>query len=156
MKILPQQMPRQGANNISREVWSRHATDKEDLERQQQTLKNSQMINCKDWMTPCPILKAQGLPGSWRPHREVSIPAGANVSDKKRTSNFWRIMPNLAGHFSILSQAQNEDLKAPLESLGVVDVDRLFKLVKRIFYDREIWFLKNLPFHQLIHRKFAS
>jgi len=77
MKILPQQMPCQCANNISRGVWSRHATDKEDWERQQQTLENSQMINCKGWMTPCPILKAQGLPGSWRPRREVSIPVGA-------------------------------------------------------------------------------
>jgi hypothetical protein len=48
------------------------------------------------------------------------------------------MMPNLAGHFSIPSQAPNEDLKTPLESLGFLDVDRLFKHEKRIFYGREI------------------
>ena len=50
-------------------------------------------------MTPCPILKAQGLSGSWTPHREVSIPAGANVSDKKCNVKFFKMMPNIEGNF---------------------------------------------------------
>jgi hypothetical protein len=49
-----------------------------------------------------------------------------------------RMMLKLAGHFSIPSRAPNEDLKTPLESLDSLDVDRLFILEKRIFYDREI------------------
>jgi hypothetical protein len=44
-------------------------------------------------------------------------------------------MPNLVGKFSIASRAPNEDLKAPLESSGFVDVDRLFKHVKRTLHD---------------------
>jgi hypothetical protein len=36
-----------------------------------------QIINRKGLMNPCPILKAQGLSGSWKPHREVPIPVGA-------------------------------------------------------------------------------
>ena len=52
------------------------------------------------------------------------------VNDKKCTGIFERMMPNLAGHFSIPSQAPNEDLKTPLESLGFLDVDRLFNHVK--------------------------
>jgi hypothetical protein len=49
-----------------------------------------------------------------------------------------RMMLKLAGNFSIPSQAPNEDLKTPLESLDSLDVDRLFIHEKRIFYDREI------------------
>jgi hypothetical protein len=49
-----------------------------------------------------------------------------------------RMMLKLAGNFSIPSQAPNEDLKTPLESLDSLDVDRLFRHEKRIFYDREI------------------
>jgi hypothetical protein len=49
-------------------------------------------------------------------------------------------MPNLVGKFSIASRAPNEDMKAPLEISGFVDVDRLFKHAKWTFYDREIRF----------------
>jgi hypothetical protein len=49
-----------------------------------------------------------------------------------------RMMLKLAGNFSIPSRAPNEDLKTPLESLDSLDVDRLFRHEKRIFYDREI------------------
>jgi hypothetical protein len=51
-----------------------------------------------------------------------------------------RMILKLAGNFSIPSQAPNEYLKAPLESSGFVDVDRLFKHAKQTFYDREIRF----------------
>ena len=37
------------------------------------------------------------------------------------------MIPNLAGKFSIPFRAPNEYLKTPLESLGFLDVDRLFK-----------------------------
>ena len=46
----------------------------------------------------------------------------------------------LAGHFSIPSQAPNEDLKTPLDILDSLDVDQLFIHEKQIFYDREIRF----------------
>jgi hypothetical protein len=49
-----------------------------------------------------------------------------------------RMMLKLAGNFSIPFRAPNEDLKTPLESLDFLDVDRLFRHEKRIFYDREI------------------
>jgi hypothetical protein len=57
------------------------------------------------------------------------------VSDKKRTSIFERVMPNLVVKILIASQAPNADLKAPLESLGFVDVDRLFKHAKQTLHD---------------------
>jgi hypothetical protein len=60
------------------------------------------------------------------------------VSDQKCTGIFERMVLKLAGNFSIPSRAPNEDLKTPLESLGFLDVDRLFRHEKRIFYDREI------------------
>jgi hypothetical protein len=41
----------------------------------------------------------------------------------------------LAGHFSIPSQALNEDLKTPLDSLDSLDVDRLFKHAKQTLHD---------------------
>jgi hypothetical protein len=53
-----------------------------------------------------------------------------DVSDKKRTGIFERTMPNLVGKILIASRAPNGDLKAPLEILGFVDVDRLFKHAK--------------------------
>jgi hypothetical protein len=57
------------------------------------------------------------------------------VSDKKRTGIFERTMPNLVGKILIASRAPNGDLKAPLESLGFVDVDRLFKHAKQTLHD---------------------
>jgi hypothetical protein len=48
-----------------------------------------------------------------------------------------RMILKLAGHFSIPSQTPNADLKAPLESSGFVDVDRLFKHSKQTLHDRE-------------------
>jgi hypothetical protein len=48
-----------------------------------------------------------------------------------------RMILKIAGHFSIPSQAPNADLKAPLESSGFVDVDRLFKHAKQTLHDRE-------------------
>jgi hypothetical protein len=51
-----------------------------------------------------------------------------------------RMILKLAGNFSIPSQAPNEDLKKPLDSLDSLDVDRLFKHAKQTFYDREIRF----------------
>jgi hypothetical protein len=51
-----------------------------------------------------------------------------------------RMILKLAGNFSIPSQAPNEDLKTPLDSLDSLDVDRLFKHEKWTFYDREIRF----------------
>jgi hypothetical protein len=59
------------------------------------------------------------------------------VSDQKRTSIFERMMSNLVGKILIYSRAPNADLKEPLESLGFVDVDRLFKHAKRTLHDRE-------------------
>jgi hypothetical protein len=49
-----------------------------------------------------------------------------------------RMMLKIVGLFSIPSQAPNEDLKTPLEILYSLDVDRLFRHEKWIFYDREI------------------
>jgi hypothetical protein len=46
-------------------------------------------------------------------------------------------MPNLVGKILIASRAPNADLKAPLESSGFVDVDRLFKHAKQTLHDRE-------------------
>jgi hypothetical protein len=57
------------------------------------------------------------------------------VSDKKCTGIFERTMPNLVGKILIASWAPNAYLKAPLESLGFVDVDRLFKHAKRTPHD---------------------
>jgi hypothetical protein len=57
------------------------------------------------------------------------------VSDQKRTGIFERMMPNIVGKILIASRAPNADLKAPLESLGFVDVDRLFKHAKRTLHD---------------------
>jgi hypothetical protein len=48
-----------------------------------------------------------------------------------------RMILKLAGNFSIPSQTPNADLKAPLESSGFVDVDRLFKHSKQTLHDRE-------------------
>jgi hypothetical protein len=48
------------------------------------------------------------------------------------------MMPNLVGKILTASQASNADLKAPLEILGFVDVDRLFKRSKRALHDQEI------------------
>jgi hypothetical protein len=62
------------------------------------------------------------------------------VSTQKSTDIFEGKMPNLVGKFSIASRAPNADMKAPLESSGFVDVDRLFKHAKQTFYDREIRF----------------
>jgi hypothetical protein len=45
------------------------------------------------------------------------------VSTQKRTVIFEGKMPNLVGKFSIASRVPNEDLKAPLEISGFVDVD---------------------------------
>jgi hypothetical protein len=50
------------------------------------------------------------------------------------------MMPNIAGDFLIPSQALNEDLKLPLEILGFLDVNRLFKHVKQTLHDSEIRF----------------
>jgi hypothetical protein len=61
-----------------------------------------------------------------------------DVRDKKCTSIFERMMPNLVGKILIASQAPNVDLKEPLEILGFVDVDQLFKHAKWTFHDREI------------------
>jgi hypothetical protein len=58
-----------------------------------------------------------------------------DVSDKKRTGIFERTMPNLVGKILIASRAPNADLKAPLEILGFVDVDRLFKHAKWTLHD---------------------
>jgi hypothetical protein len=58
-----------------------------------------------------------------------------DVSDKKRTGIFERTMPNLVGKILIASRDPNADLKAPLEILGFVDVDRLFKHAKRTLHD---------------------
>jgi hypothetical protein len=58
-----------------------------------------------------------------------------DVSDKKRTGIFERTMPNLVGKILIASRAPNGDLKAPLEILGFVDVDRLFKHAKQTLHD---------------------
>jgi hypothetical protein len=57
------------------------------------------------------------------------------VSTQKRTDIFEGKMPNLVGKFSIASRAPNADLKAPLESSGFVDVDRLFKHAKQTLHD---------------------
>lgn len=48
------------------------------------------------------------------------------------------MMPNLVGNVLVPSRAPNTDLKASLENLGFVDVDQLFKHVKKTFYDQEI------------------
>jgi hypothetical protein len=58
-----------------------------------------------------------------------------DVSDQKRTGIFERTMPNLVGKILIVSWDPNGDLKAPLERLGFVDVDRLFKHAKRTLHD---------------------
>jgi hypothetical protein len=58
-----------------------------------------------------------------------------DVSDKKCTGIFERMMPNLVGNIWPASQTPNEDLKAPLERLGFVDVDRLFKHAKQALHD---------------------
>ena len=60
------------------------------------------------------------------------------VNDKKHTSIFERTMPNLVGKILIASQDPNADLKVPLESLGFVDVDRLFKHEKQALHFLEI------------------
>jgi hypothetical protein len=57
------------------------------------------------------------------------------VSDQKRTNIFERTMSNIVGKFLIASRAPNADLKAPLESSGFVDVDRLFKHAKQTLHD---------------------
>jgi hypothetical protein len=44
-------------------------------------------------------------------------------------------MLNLVGKFSIASRDPNAYLKAPLESSGFVDVDRLFKHEKQTLHD---------------------
>jgi hypothetical protein len=58
-----------------------------------------------------------------------------DVSTQKRTGIFYGKMPNLVGKFSIAFRAPNADLKAPLESSGFVDVDRLSKHAKRTLHD---------------------
>jgi hypothetical protein len=63
-----------------------------------------------------------------------------DVSTQKSTGIFDGKMPNIVGKFSIASRAPNAYMKAPLEILGFLDVDRLFKHAKRTFYDREIRF----------------
>ena len=57
------------------------------------------------------------------------------VSTQKRIDIFDGKIPNLVGKFSIDSQDPNADLKAPLEILGFVDVDRLYKHEKRTTHD---------------------
>jgi hypothetical protein len=54
---------------------------------------------------------------------------------KNALAFFERTMPNIVGKILIASRAPNADLKAPLEILGFVDVDRLFKHAKRTFHD---------------------
>ena len=58
-----------------------------------------------------------------------------DVSDKKCIGIFERTMPNLVGKILIASQDPNIDLKAPLEILRFVDVDRLFKHAKQTLHD---------------------
>ena len=58
-----------------------------------------------------------------------------SVSDKKCTGIFERTMPNLVGKILIASWAPNGDWKEPLEILGFVDVDRLFKHEKQTLHD---------------------
>jgi hypothetical protein len=57
------------------------------------------------------------------------------VRDKKCTGIFERTMPNLVGKFFIASRDPNAYLKEPLEILGFVDVDRLFKHSKWTLHD---------------------
>ena len=58
-----------------------------------------------------------------------------DVSDKKCTGIFERMMPNIVGKILIASQDPNAVMKAPLEILGFVDVDRLFKHAKQTLHD---------------------
>ena len=58
-----------------------------------------------------------------------------DVRDKKHTGIFERTMPNIVGKILIASQDPNADLKAPLERLGFLDVDRLFKHAKQTLHD---------------------
>jgi hypothetical protein len=51
------------------------------------------------------------------------LPSVGSVSDKKRTSIFERMMPNIVGKILIDSWAPNEYLKVPLERLGFIYVD---------------------------------
>ena len=50
------------------------------------------------------------------------------------------MIPNIVGKLWLDSRAPNADLKAPLEILGFLDVDRLFKHAKQTLHDWEIWF----------------
>jgi hypothetical protein len=49
-------------------------------------------------------------------------------------------MPNIVRDFWLPSRALNADLKVPLESLGFLDVNWLFKHVKQTLHDLEIQF----------------
>jgi hypothetical protein len=45
------------------------------------------------------------------------------------------MMPNIVGNILLASRAPNAYLKAPLERLGFLDVDRLFKHEKQTLHD---------------------
>jgi hypothetical protein len=54
---------------------------------------------------------------------------------KKCTGIFERMMPNLVWDVLLASWTPNADLKAPLESLGFVYVNKLFKHAKQTLHD---------------------
>jgi len=72
---------------------------------------------------PCPCLSLCGV-----------------LAIKNALANFWRMIPNLVGNFWLPSQTPNAYLKVPLEILGFLDVNRLFKHVKQTLHDSEIRF----------------